>query len=143
MDSVGPFKTHDRRRGIEIRYRPAWSTDKKKTPHGRGNVPAARNPNPKPHKTPKSSYPQKQHNTAIKFLLFLGSPKFNASTWPLRFHQRFSTRMKSMSGVLAYAFVRRIECIPFFSSTSRCVSLNPSVALPIQSLSLAPPSTWT
>ena len=32
-----------------------------------------RNPNPKPHKRPKSSYPQKQHNTAIEFLLFLGS----------------------------------------------------------------------
>lgn len=25
-----PFKTHDRRREIEIRYLPAWSTDKKK-----------------------------------------------------------------------------------------------------------------
>ena len=35
---------------------------------------------PKAHKTPKSSHPQKQHNTAIKFLLFLApqkiSPKF-------------------------------------------------------------------
>ena len=40
---------------------------------GRGNVLVARNPNPKPHKTPKSSYSQKQHNTVIKFLLFLGS----------------------------------------------------------------------
>ena len=28
-------------------------------------------PNPKPQKTPKSSYPQKQHNIAIKFLLFV------------------------------------------------------------------------
>ena len=36
------------------------------------NLPST-NPNPKPHKTPKSSYPQKQHNTAIKFPLFLGS----------------------------------------------------------------------
>ena len=37
---------------------------------GRGNVPVARNPNPKPQKTPKSSYSEKQHNTAIKFSLF-------------------------------------------------------------------------
>ena len=39
----------------------------------RGNAPVARNPIPKPHKTPKSIHPQKQHNSAIKFLLFLGS----------------------------------------------------------------------
>jgi hypothetical protein len=50
---------------------PTWA---KEIPiHGRGNVPVARNPIPKPQKTPKSSYSQKQHNTAIKFPLFLGS----------------------------------------------------------------------
>ena len=50
---------------------PTWA---KQIPiHGRGNVPVARTPNPKHHKTPKSIHPQKQHNTAIKFLLFLGS----------------------------------------------------------------------
>ena len=37
--------------------------------------------NPKPQKTPKSSYPQKQHNTAIKLPLFLGS-------FPLKFQFR-------------------------------------------------------
>ena len=40
---------------------------------GRGNVPVARNPIPKPHKTPKSNYPQKQHDTVIKFPLFFHS----------------------------------------------------------------------
>jgi hypothetical protein len=36
---------------------PTWA---KEIPiHGRGNIPVARNPNPKPHKTPKSSYSQK------------------------------------------------------------------------------------
>ena len=38
-----PFKTPDRRREIEIYYRQARSTDKKKTPLGRGNVLVARN----------------------------------------------------------------------------------------------------
>ena len=38
---------------------------------------------PKPYKTPKSSYPQKQHNTVIKFLLFLGSlPKISRCPQP-------------------------------------------------------------
>ena len=45
----------------------------KPCPTVKGYVPVARNPNPKPHKTPKSIHPQKQHNTAIKFPLFLGS----------------------------------------------------------------------
>ena len=56
---------------------------------GRGNVPVARNPNPKPHKTPKSIQPQKQHNTAIKFLLFLGSLPWKSSNALLRFHGCF------------------------------------------------------
>ena len=57
---------------------PTWA---KEVPiHGRGNVPVTRNPDPKPHKTPKSIQPQKQHNTAIKFPLFLGSRPWS-SKW--------------------------------------------------------------
>ena len=48
---------------------PTWA---KEIPiHGRGNVPVARNPNPKPHKR-QNHVTRKSHNTAIKFLLFLG-----------------------------------------------------------------------
>ena len=47
-DSTGPFKTHDRPRRIEISYRPARSTDKKKKPLGRSNVPVARKSLPLP-----------------------------------------------------------------------------------------------
>jgi hypothetical protein len=37
--------------------------------HGRGNVPVARNPIPKPHKTPKSIHPQNHSITQPNFPL--------------------------------------------------------------------------
>ena len=52
---------------------PNYSLNSTIIPHNLPTYTYNFNPNPKPHKTPKSIHPQKQHNTVIKFLLFLGS----------------------------------------------------------------------
>ena len=61
-----------KRDGQRPRYPQPQPADPNHITLGRGSVPVARNPNPEPHKTPKSIHPQKQPDAAIEFLLFLG-----------------------------------------------------------------------
>ena len=79
----------------------------------KSNVSIARNPNPKPHKTPKSIQPQKQHNTAIGLLLSRCAHEISSC--------RFSA---GCSHGRAYEGFRAPSCRP--STTERC-GLPPSL----------------
>ena len=75
--------------------------------------PAFPNPTPKPHKTQKSNYPQKQHNTAIGLLLSRCAHEISSC--------RFSA---GCSHGRAYEDFRAPSCRP--STTERC-GLPPSL----------------